>query len=201
MLKWYKNTFQTVLAFFSFSFISLSYLVTKKTTLQAKYYCKLFSFQQDDPQKRRSSQRPQYSGKKCDLVTPKNTWTALKNSSGRVCDPRCEEVLVLEEMGRKDKIQQKFNPHKVLGWFSNRNRNVSWRRRAQIKQLAWPMAERQIGHRKSCLFLSTHFPVINWHFCLVAKSAYWCQDLDLCPMLVQCSKLNFLTVFWFSNTE
>ena len=55
------------------------------------------------------------------MVTPENTWTApLKNSSGHVCDPRCDEVLVLEEMGRTDKIQQKFNPHKALGWFSNR---------------------------------------------------------------------------------
>ena len=26
------------------------------------------------------------------------------------------------------------------------NGNVSWRRGAQIKQLAWPMAERQIGN-------------------------------------------------------
>ena len=34
------------------------------------------------------------------------------------------------------------------------NGNVSWRRRAQIKQLAWPMAEWQIGHRKSSLVLS-----------------------------------------------
>ena len=42
------------------------------------------------------------------------------------------------------------------------NGNVSWRRRAQIKQLAWPMAERQIGHRKSCLVLSVRFPVVNW---------------------------------------
>ena len=28
------------------------------------------------------------------------------------------------------------------------NGNVSWRRRAQIKQLTWPMSEWQIGHRK-----------------------------------------------------
>jgi len=36
------------------------------------------------------------------------------NSSGHVCDPRCEEVLVLEEMWRKDKIPQEFNPHMAL---------------------------------------------------------------------------------------
>ena len=42
------------------------------------------------------------------------------------------------------------------------NGNVSWRRRAQFKQLAWPMAERQIEHRKSCLVLSARFPVVNW---------------------------------------
>ena len=42
------------------------------------------------------------------------------------------------------------------------NENVSWRRRVQIKQLAWSMAERQIGHRKSCLVLSSRFPALNW---------------------------------------
>ena len=45
--------------------------------------------------------------------------------------------------------------------------NVSWRRLAQIKQLAWPMAERQIEHRKSC------YPVVNWRSRPVAKSAYY----------------------------
>ena len=34
-------------------------------------------------------------------------------------------------------------------------------RRAKIKQLAWPMAEQQIGHRKSCLVLSARFPVVS----------------------------------------
>ena len=29
------------------------------------------------------------------------------------------------------------------------SRKVYWRRRAQIKQLAWPMAKRHIGHRRS----------------------------------------------------
>ena len=71
----------------------------------------------------------------------------------------------------------------TLGWFSTsygyfhyvkqQNRNVSWRRRAQIKQLAWPMAERQIGQRKSRLVLSARFPVVNWRSRPVAKSAYW----------------------------
>jgi len=50
-----------------------------------------------------------------------------------------------------------------------RNGNVSWRRRAQIKQLAWLMAERQIGHRK--LALSAGFPVIKWRSSSFAKSA------------------------------
>ena len=49
--------------------------------------------------------------------------------------------------------------------------NVSWQRRAQIKQLAWPMAEGQIEHRKSCLDLSVRFPFVNWHSRPVAKSA------------------------------
>ena len=43
--------------------------------------------------------------------------------------------------------------------------------RAQIKQLAWPMVERQIGHRKSSLVLSARFPVVNWRSRPVAKSA------------------------------
>ena len=51
------------------------------------------------------------------------------------------------------------------------NGNVSWRRRAQIKQLAWPIAERQIGHQKSCSVLFARFPVVNWRSCPVAKSA------------------------------
>ena len=42
------------------------------------------------------------------------------------------------------------------------NGNVSWQRRGQIKQLAWPMAERQIGHRKPSLVLSGRFPVVKW---------------------------------------
>ena len=51
-------------------------------------------------------------------------------------------------------------------------RNVSWRRRVQIKQLAWPMTVRQIGHRKSSLVLSARFPVVKWRSRSVAKSAY-----------------------------
>ena len=35
------------------------------------------------------------------------------------------------------------------------------------------MAERQIGHRKSCLVLSARFPVVNCLSCPVAKSAYY----------------------------
>ena len=51
------------------------------------------------------------------------------------------------------------------------NGNASWRRRAQIKPLAWPMAERQVGHRKSNLFLSARFLVVKWRSRSVAKSA------------------------------
>ena len=42
----------------------------------------------------------------------------------------------------------------------------------QIKQLAWPMTERQIEHQKSCLVLSVRFPIVNWRSRPVAKSAY-----------------------------
>ena len=42
------------------------------------------------------------------------------------------------------------------------NGNVSWRRRAQIKQLAWPMVEGQIGHRKSSLVLSARSLRHRW---------------------------------------
>ena len=38
--------------------------------------------------------------------------------------------------------------------------NVICRRHVQIKQLAWPMAQRQIEHRKSCLVLSARFAVL-----------------------------------------
>ena len=69
-------------------------------------------------------------------------------------------------------MNNKKNPHdnSVLTYLS-RNIDIN-RRRAQIKQLAWPMAERQIGHRKSCLVLSVLFSVVNWRSRPVAKSAY-----------------------------
>ena len=50
------------------------------------------------------------------------------------------------------------------------NGNVSWRGRAQIKQLTWAMAELQIGHRKSRLDFSARFPVVNWRSRSDAKS-------------------------------
>ena len=59
----------------------------------------------------------------------------------------------------------------IIGWFSNRTGNVCWRLRAQIKQLDWPMTERQIGYRKSNLVLSARLPVVKWRSRPVAKSA------------------------------
>ena len=50
-------------------------------------------------------------------------------------------------------------------------KKVNWRMHAQIKQLAWPMVERQIGHRKSSLVLSARFPFVKWRSRAVAKSA------------------------------
>ena len=44
-----------------------------------------------------------------------------------------------------------------IGSFSNRT-GTSADDGAQIKQ---PTAERQVGHRKSCLVLSVRFPVVN----------------------------------------
>ena len=64
---------------------------------------------------------------------------------------------------------QRGTPHNRLIW--QQNGNVSWWRRAQIKQLAWPMAQRQIGHRKSSLVLTARFPVVKWRSRSVAKSA------------------------------
>ena len=60
------------------------------------------------------------------------------------------------------------------------NGNVSWRRRAQVELLGWPMAVRQIGHRKSSLVPSARFPVVKWRSRSVAKSAYY-GDLGGCP--------------------
>ena len=38
--------------------------------------------------------------------------------------------------------------------------------------LAWPIAERQIGHRKSCSVLFAGFPIVNRRSRPVAKSAW-----------------------------
>ena len=58
------------------------------------------------------------------------------------------------------------------GLVKAQNGNVIWRRRAQIKQLAWPMAEREIGNQKSSLVLFVRFPVVKWRSRSVAKSKY-----------------------------
>ena len=58
------------------------------------------------------------------------------------------------------------------GLVKAQNGNVISRRRAQIKQLAWPMAEREIGNRKSSLVLFVRFPVVKWRSRSVAKSKY-----------------------------
>ena len=183
------------------SFPCHNYLVTKKTTLQAKYYYKLFSFQQDDPQKRRSSQRPQYSGKKCDLVTPKNTWTALKNSSGRVCDPRCEEVLVLEEMGRKDKIQQKFNPHKALGWFSNRTGTSVDDGERKLNNWLDQWQSDKLGTGSRVYSFPRTFPSSTDISVLLLNQPIDAKTRTSAPCWCSASSSTFLTVFWFSNTE
>ena len=51
---------------------------------------------------------------------------------------------------------------------------VKERRRAQIKQLAWPMAEWQIRHRKSRFVLSARFPVVNGR----SRSVAWSRRSD-----------------------
>ena len=38
------------------------------------------------------------------------------------------------------------------------------------------MAQRQIGHRKSSLVLTAHFPVVKWRSHSVDKSAYYHRD-------------------------
>ena len=68
----------------------------------------------------------------------------------------------------------------ACSFVQQQNGNVSWQRRAQIKQLARPIAERQIEHRKSCLVFSTRFPVVNWRSRPVAKSAYCRQFCSVC---------------------
>ena len=47
----------------------------------------------------------------------------------------------------------------LLGWFYNRT-GTSVDDGTQIKQLAWPITERQIEHRKSCLVLLCLVPVL-----------------------------------------
>ena len=69
--------------------------------------------------------------------------------------------------------REKLEKGPLLRWLiQQQNGNVSWRRRAQSKQLAWPIAERQIDYRKSRLVLSACFPVVNWRSHSVAKSAF-----------------------------
>ena len=82
-------------------------------------------------------------------------------------------------------------------FWSNNYGNVSWRRRAQIKQLAWPMAELQIGHRKSCLVFSVCFPVVNWRSRTDAKWAYYFfHNQEECQIL---SNLQILAQFFIQN--
>ena len=135
------------------------------------------------------------------MVTPENTWTALKNSSGHVCDPRFEEVLVLEEMGRKDKIQQKFNPHKALGWFSNRkgtsvddgkHKLNNWLDQWQSDKLGTGSRVYPFPHT---FLSSTDFPVLLRNQPIDAK--IWTSA----PCWCSAPSSTFLTVFWFSNTE
>ena len=57
----------------------------------------------------------------------------------------------------------------TLGSFSNRTGTSVNDGACIIKQLAWPMAERQIGYRKSSLVLSVRFPVVKWRSRSVAK--------------------------------
>ena len=57
----------------------------------------------------------------------------------------------------------------TMGLIYKENGNVSWQRRVQIKQLAWSMAEQQIGHRKLRLVLSALFPALSWRSPSVAK--------------------------------
>ena len=79
-------------------------------------------------------------------------------------------------VGKKSILFSKKESRKTLGWFSNRTgtsvHNGVRKTNNWLDQ--WQrMAERQIRHRKSCLVLSTRFPVANWRSGPVAKSAYW----------------------------
>ena len=56
----------------------------------------------------------------------------------------------------------------IVGWFSNRT-GTSVDNGARKSNNCWPMAERQIRHRKSCLVLSARFRVANWCSRPVAK--------------------------------
>ena len=76
------------------------------------------------------------------------------------------------------------------------NGNVSWRGRAQIKQLAWAMVEMQIGHLKSRLVFSARFPVINWRSCPGDKSGSERSFLCHSPNYVKRSVSEKLKVRW-----
>ena len=52
--------------------------------------------------------------------------------------------------------------HRNIRMILQQNGSVSWRLRSQMKQLAWPMAEWQIEHRKSSLVLSARFLIVKW---------------------------------------
>ena len=63
----------------------------------------------------------------------------------------------------------------IVGWFSNRT-GMSFddgaRKSNNWLDQAWPMAEREIGNRKSSLVLFARFPVVKWRSRSVAKSAF-----------------------------
>ena len=57
------------------------------------------------------------------------------------------------------------------------------------------MAERQIGHRKSRLVLSARFPIVNWRFRSVAKSAYFALNKAVILYFLDPLFLTISTVF------
>ena len=80
--------------------------------------------------------------------------------------------LLFTYLGSKGFLSRGFSPlinGTAIGWFR------FWRRRAQIKQLEWPIEERQIDHRKSRLVLSTRFPVVDWRFFSVPNWGVHCD--------------------------
>ena len=87
----------------------------------------------------------------------------------------------------------------LLGWFWQQIGNVSWQRRVQIKQLAWPMAQRQIGHRKSSLVLTVLFPVVKWRSCFVAKISLITKRAVPCVGSVQTECTVPLSSWGFQN--